>query len=180
MKKIVLMALLVSCGLMGAEHVTYVGVSVGNTELETSAVGGNFESKHDDTHFTATVGQYVGDYGRVSLSYTYLEPTGNIQQSDGASLAYDVVVPALNDTFFLYAGPVIGYSRLEGESSGVELDLSGMHYGVQAGVIVSIIEHLEIEGGFRYLVLTGEDNVLGLGVSADNLNIWHVGANFRF
>lgn len=174
------MALLAGCGLMGAENVAYIGVSVGNTQLETSAAGGNFESKRDDTHYTATVGQYVGDYGRVSLSYTYVEPAGNMQRNDGASLAYDVVIPALNDTFFLYAGPVIGYSRLEGEASGIELDLSGMHYGAQAGVIVSVIEHLEIEGGFRYLVQTGKDTVLGLDVSADNLNIWYVGANFRF
>ena len=180
MKKIVLVALLAACGLMGADNVPYIGVSVGNTELKTSAGIGNFESKHNDTHYTATVGNYLGEYGRVSLSYTYVEPTGNIQHSDGASLAYDFLLPVVDNTFLLYVGPVVGYTRFEEEDAGVKLDLSGVHYGGQAGVIVRIINNIEIEGGYRYLVETGKDTVLGVNVKADDLRMWYVGANFLF
>lgn len=180
MKKILLVALLAGCGLMGADNVPYIGVSVGNAELKTSVDIGNFESKHDDTHYTATLGQYIGDNGRVSLSYSYVEPTGNVQNSDAASLAFDFILPVIDNTLLLYVGPVIGYTRFEEEAAGLKLDLSGMHYGGQAGAIVRIVNNIELEGGYRYLVETGEDTVLGVDVEADNLRMWYAGVNFRF
>lgn len=180
MKKILLVALLASCGLMGSNNAPYMGFSVGNAELKTNVDVGNFESKHDDTHYTGTLGQYLGDNNRMSISYTYVEPTGNVQHSDGASLAYDFISPAISHTFALYMGPVIGYTRLEEESYGVKLDLSGMHYGAQAGAIVRIINNMEIDGGYRYLIENGKDTILGVDVSADNLSMWYVGVNLRF
>lgn len=180
MKKILLVALLTGCGLIGSTNVPYIGLSVGNAELKTSVDIGNFESKHDDTHYTGTLGQYINENSRVSLSYTYIEPTGNVQHSDGVSLAYDFISPVVDNTVALYVGPVIGYTRLEEESAGMKLDLSGMHYGVQAGAIVRIINNIEIDGGYRYLIEDGEDTLLGVNVSADNLRMWYVGVNFRF
>ncbi|MDO9265647.1 MAG: outer membrane beta-barrel protein [Sulfurimonas sp.] len=174
------MALLAGCGLMGADNVPYIGVSVGNAELKTSVDIVNFESKNDDTHYTATLGQYVGDNGRVSLSYTYVEPTGNVQNSDAASLAFDFILPVIDNTLLLYVGPVIGYTRFEEEAAGLKRDLSGIHYGGQAGAIVRIVNNIEIEGGYRYLVETGKDTVLGVDVEADNLRMWYAGVNFRF
>ena len=180
MKKILLVALLAGCGLMASDNVPYIGLSVGNAELKTSVGIGNFESKHDDTHYTGTVGQYIGNNGRVSISYTYVEPTGNVQNSDSVSLAFDFIAPIINDTVALYAGPVVGYTRLEEEATGMKLDLSGMHYGAQAGAIIRIIDNIEIDGGYRYLVENGEDTLLGVDVSADNLRMWYVGVNLRF
>lgn len=180
MKKIVLAVLIGSCGLMGAENVTFIGASIGNTELKTSTGAGKFDSKNDDTHFTGTLGQYIGENGRVSLSYTYVEPTGQVQHSDGVSLALDFILPVVEDTFSLYVGPVVGYTRFEEESLGLNLDLSGVHYGAQAGAIVRIVKNIEIEGGYRYLVETGSDSILGVDVDADDLRMWYVGANFRF
>ena len=180
MKKILLVALLASCGLMASDNVPYIGLSVGNSELKTSVGIGDFESKHDDTHYTGTLGQYIGKNGRVSISYTYVEPTGNVQHSDSASLAFDFIAPIIDDTVALYVGPVIGYTRLEEEATGVNLDLSGMHYGAQAGAIIRIIDNIEIDGGYRYLIEDGEDTILGVDVSADGLRMWYVGVNFRF
>lgn len=180
MKKILLVALLGACGLMGADNVPYIGVSVGNAELKTSVGSSNFESKYDDTHYTATLGQYVGENGRVSLSYSYVEPSGNVQHSDAASLAFDFILPVIDNTLLLYVGPVIGYTRFEQEAIGLKLDISGMHYGGQAGAIVRIVNNIEIEGGYRYLVETGKDTVIGVDVNADDLRMWYVGVNFRF
>jgi len=180
MKKIVLSVLLVCYGLMGAENVSFIGASIGNTELKTSTGVGSFESKNDDTHYTGTLGQYVGENGRVSLSYTYVEPTGHVVNSDGVSLAFDVMIPIIENTFLLYAGPVIGYTRCKEEAAGLKLDLSGMHYGAQAGVIFRVVNNIEIEGGYRYLVETGQESVLGVEIDADDLHVWYVGANLRF
>lgn len=179
-KKIFLAAFFAGCELMGANNVPYIGVNIGNAELKTSIGTGNFESKHNDTHYTGTVGQYVGENGRVSLSYTYVEPTGHVQHSDGVSLAFDYIIPVVENTISLYLGPVIGYTRLEEEAAGVKLDLNGMHYGAQAGAIVRIVDNIEIEGGYRYLVETGKDTVLGVDVNADDLRMGYIGVNFRF
>lgn len=180
MKKILLVALLAGCGLMASDNVPYIGFSVGNAELKTSVGIGDFESKHDDTHYTATLGQYISENSRVSISYTYVEPTGDVENSDSVSLAFDFIAPVVDNTISLYAGPVVGYTRLEEEASGMKLDLSGMHYGVQAGAIVRIIDNIEIDGGYRYLVEEGEDSILGVDMSADNLRMLYVGVNFRF
>jgi hypothetical protein len=179
MKKVLLTALLAG-GLMGAENVPFIGVSVGNVEFKSEAHAVNYESKVDDTHYTATLGQYLGDNGRVSLSYTYVEPVNNVKLSDGASLAYDLVLPIIDNAFFVYAGPVVGYTRFEEEAAGIKLDLSGLHYGGQAGAIVRVMKNIEVEGGYRYLIETGSDTVLGVDVEADTLKMWYIGANLRF
>jgi len=122
----------------------------------------------------------VGDNGRISLSYTYVEPVNNVKHSDGASLAFDFIVPIVDNVFMLYAGPVVGYTRYEEEAVGINLDLSGLHYGAQAGVIARVMNNIEVEGGYRYLIETGSDTVLGVNVDADTLRMWYVGVNFRF
>lgn len=179
MKKIALAALL-AAGLMGADNVPFIGVSVGNAELKSTVNVTGYESKVDDTHYTATLGQYLGENGRVALSYTYVEPTHNVKNSDGASLAFDFIIPMIDNAFFLYAGPVVGYTRFEEEAAGIKLDLSGLHYGGQAGAIVRVMNNIEIEGGYRYLIETGSDTVLGVTVDADTLRMWYIGANLRF
>jgi len=75
---------------------------------------------------------------------------------------------------------VIGYTRYKEEVAGIKLDLSGMHYGGEAGVIVRVINNIEVEGGYRYLIETGNDTVLGIKFDADTLKMWYVGVNFRF
>lgn len=179
MKKIALAAVL-AAGLMGAENVPFIGVSVGNTELKSTVNVTGYESKVDDTHYTATLGQYLGENGRVYLSYTYVEPKHNVKNSDGASLGFDLILPVIDNALFLYAGPVVGYTRFEQESAGIKLDLSGLHYGGQAGAIVRVMNNIEIEGGYRYLIQTGSDTLVGVTVDADTLRMWYIGANLRF
>jgi hypothetical protein len=179
MNKIILATILCS-SLMGAENVPFIGVSVGNAELKSNVNLSGYESKLDDTHYTATLGQYIDEFGRVSLSYTYVEPTHNVKNSDGASVAFDLILPMIDNAFFVYAGPVVGYSRFEEEAAGIKLDLSGLHYGGQAGGIVRVMNNIEIEGGYRYLIETGSDTLLGVNVDADTLKMWYIGANFRF
>jgi hypothetical protein len=179
MKKIILAAILCS-GLMGAENVPFIGVSIGNAELKSNVNLIGYESKVDDTHYTATLGQYIDEFGRVSLSYTYVEPTHNVKNSDGVSVAFDLILPLIDNAFFVYAGPVVGYTRFEEEAAGIKLDLSGLHYGGQAGAIVRVMNNIEVEGGYRYLIATGSDTVLGVNIEADTLKMWYIGANLRF
>jgi len=179
MKKIAL-AVVLATGLMGADNVAFIGASVGNTELKSNVSAIGYDSSVDDNHYTATLGQYVGTNGRISLSYTYVKPTNNVKHSDGASLAFDFVLPIVDNVFFLYAGPVVGYTRFEEEAAGIKLDLSGLHYGGQAGAIFRIMNNIEVEAGYRYLIETGSDTVAAVNVDADKLKMWYLGANLRF
>lgn len=180
MKKIVLATLLAASGLMAADNVPFIGVSVGNAELKANIGPTNYQAKVDDTHYTASLGQYIGDNGRIALSYSYVEPKNNVKDSDAASLAYDFVLPVVDNAVMLYAGPVIGYTRYIEEAAGIKLDLSGLHYGGEAGVIVRLVNFVELEAGYRYFIETGSDTVAGIKVEADTLKMWYLGANLRF
>jgi opacity protein-like surface antigen len=90
------------------------------------------------------------------------------------------MLPLAEDKFSLYAGPVIGYTSYKESADDISLDLSGFHYGAQAGAILRIVENVEIEAGYRYLLETGSDTVTTVKIDADNIKMWYVGANIRF
>lgn len=169
MKKIVLASLLVT-GLMAGGNQDYFGISAGNAELEASSSLGNAST--DGGQFTATLGHYYGDNGRISASYSYIKREQDVKNSDLLSFAYDFILPLADNKFSLYAGPVAGYTFYK----DYVVDFSGFHYGAQAGAIVRLVDNIEVEAGYRYLVETGSD----LGVDLDNVKMWYVGANIRF
>lgn len=181
MKKIVLIALLAT-GLMAASNENYFGLNIGNAKFSGSASvsGASADWDTDGTQYTAVLGHYYGDTGRVSAAYTYVKHEAGVSKSDALSVAYDFILPLAENKFSLYAGPVLGYTRYE----ETDLDLSGYHYGAQAGAIVKIMDTIELEAGYRFLIETGSQKVTVLGVpvsvDADNVKMWYVGANLRF
>ena len=169
MKKIVL-SLLLATGLMAAENSDYVGFTIGNTDYRLK--GSSLLDNVDDTHYSFTLGHYY-ENSRVSATYSYVDGgSDNFDSNYAFSFAYDFILPIVEDTFSLYAGPVIGYSRIKDDN----IDLSGIHYGGQAGAIVQIVENLELEAGYQFIMETGSDE----GVDADYGKKWYLGANIRF
>ena len=181
MRKIALAVLLAS-GLMAAENADYFGISLGNAELgvDISVPGASVGAEVDDTHVSFALGHYYGETARVWASYTYVDTDSGVDDADAFSVGYDFILPLAENRFSLYAGPVIGYTRYEEPG----LDLSGFHYGAQAGAIVRLIDNIEFEAGYRYLKETGDETVNVLGtdvkVEADDVKMWYVGANLRF
>ncbi len=181
MKKIVLASLLAT-GLMAAGNENYFGISAGNAKMSfsASANGISTDGDTDGTQYTAVLGHYYGNTGRISAAYTYVNHDGDVDKSDAISFAYDFILPLAENKFSLYAGPVVGYTRYEEPG----LDLSGFHYGAQAGALVQIMDNIELEAGYRYLFETGSDSIDILGTSvkveADDVKMWYVGANIRF
>lgn len=169
MKKITL-AVLLATSLIAAEKADYFGVSIGSTKLKTSL--STVSTSDDGGSITANLGHYYEDTSRISASYTYIRHENNIDKSDSLSLAYDFILPLAKDKFSIYAGPVLGYTRYE----ETLLDLSGFHYGAQAGAIVRVADSFEIEGGYRYVRENGSD----AGFELDDMQNWYVGANIRF
>jgi hypothetical protein len=181
MKKIVLASLLAT-GLMAAGNENYFGINVGNAKMSfsASANGTAADGDTDGTQYTATLGHYYGNTGRISAAYTYVKHDAGVDNSDAISFAYDFILPIAENKFSLYAGPVIGYTRYKEPG----LDLSGFHYGAQAGTIVKVMDNIELEAGYRFLLETGSDTIdvsgTSVKVDADNVKMWYVGANFRF
>jgi len=162
---------------MAGSNEDYFGISAGNAQLNGKVAGTNFDT--DDTHYTATVGHYYGDTARVQAAFTYVDPSGTVDHANALSVSYDFLLPVANQ-FSLFAGPVAGYTWYKESSGSLTLDLSGFHYGAEAGAIVKIANNLELEAGYRYLIQTGSDTVLGVNVDADDLRMWYAGLNLRF
>lgn len=178
MKKVAL-AILLASGLMAAGNQDYFGISVGNAKVDFSikdGIGGTEKADDEGTVVNLTLGHYYGEHGRVSATYTYIKSEDGVDDSDAITLSYDFILP-LGKMLALYAGPNIGYTRLEYDAG---LDLSGIHYGAQAGAIVRIVPNVEIEGGYRYLFEKGSDRGVIGEIELDNMGMWYVGANFRF
>lgn len=177
MKRITL-AMLLASGLMAFEDQSYIGLSAGEAKISGSGSGFGASINDDKTEnaFNLAVGSYLNENGRISATYTYIDSGNGVDMSDAITASYDFVLP-LGERFSLYIGPNIGYTRFEYDNG---LDLSGMHYGGQAGAIVNIMPNLEIEAGYRYLIETGSETRSGIKIELDDIKIWHIGANFRF
>lgn len=178
MKKIALAVLLAS-GLMAAGEQDYIGISAGQATLDfrvkndTGTIG---KADFKETAYNFTLGHYYGEQGRVSATYTYIDIGDDMKHSDAITFSYDFIFP-LGKMLALYAGPTIGYTRLEFDNGA---DVDGIHYGVQAGAIVRIVPKFEIEAGYRYLVENGSQTLATRRVELDSIGLWYIGANFRF
>lgn len=181
MKKIVF-ATLLATGLMAASNGNYFNLSAGSAKISGSKSDSGILSdwSTDGAQFTGTLGHYYGDTGRISAAYTYVAHNTGVNKNDSLSVAYDFILPFAENRFSLYAGPILGYTRYK----EADLDLSGYHYGAQAGGIVKIMDKIEFEAGYRFLIESGNQKLIVLGlpvsVDADNLKMWYIGANFRF
>jgi opacity protein-like surface antigen len=67
---------------------------------------------------------------------------------------------------------LVGYTRLKDDN----IDLSGIHYGGQAGVIVGVVENIEVEAGYRFLMERGNNH----GIDAEYSKTWYAGINILF
>lgn len=169
MKKIILAGMLMTT-LIASDGADYFGISAGNAEFKMSDLLSS--ESNSNTQVSVTLGHYYEDSSRVSATYTYVKHDRSVDNNDAISLAYDFMLPLVKNRFSMYAGPVIGYTRLKDSA----IDLSGFHYGAQAGAIVRLFEKIEIEAGYRYLRENGSDS----GIELDDIKMWYAGANLRF
>ncbi len=170
MKKVAFSLLIVTAALAGAENKDYFSFNAGNTELRMDSSTG--KTRKDDTQYSFIVGHYY-ENSRLSARYTYVHSgEDNFSSNHQLSFAYDFILPIVEDSFSLYAGPVVGYSRIKGDG----LNLSGLHYGGEAGAIVEVVDNIELEAGYRFLMERGYNH----GVDAEYSKTWYLGANICF
>ena len=181
MKKFIFSVCLAT-GLMAAGNQNFVSLSAGNAKFDgkVSGLGTSVNVNGDDTHYTLGLGHYYDDSGRVYAVFSYVNPSSYVDYADSLSVGYDFILPVVANTFSLYAGPVVGYTWYKESDSGISIDLSGFHYGAQAGAIVKVAKNIEVEAGYRYLIETGSDTVLGVDCDMDKVKMWYAGVNIRF
>lgn len=180
MKKIILAVMLTST-LMAAGNEDYFGLSAGKASSNFTAKAnpgyvwlGDTNSK--DAAYNFTLGHYYGEKERVSATYTYVKSEAGVDASDALTVGYDFILP-LAEQLSIYAGPSVGYTRLKYDGG---TNLSGFHYGAQAGGIVKVAKNIEIEAGYRYLLETGNSSTVEGKVELDNVGLWYIGGNIRF
>lgn len=174
MKKAALAALLAT-GLMAAGNENYFGVSVGEAKSSVTMDSGSSSATVDDTEgaYNLTLGHYY-ENARIALTYTHVD-IEDVDRSEALTLSYDFFYP-VGRGLNVFAGPGIGYVWMKDDV----VDLSGFTYGGEAGAQLRINSGLEIEAGYRYMLVAGSDNDSGTKVEFDDLATWYIGANIRF
>lgn len=175
MKKIVLISLLAS-GLLAAGNENFIGISAGEAKSTVKASVGPYSATGDDseTAYNVTFGHYYDDNGRVSGTYSHIDYSG-VDYSDALTFSYDFMLP-LTGGLSLYAGPSVGYLWYKDSL----IDLSGVTYGVQGGVNYRLADDIELDAGYRYVMVNGDDNYLGVKVELEDVKAWYLGVNVRF
>ena len=171
MKKIVLSMMLVAS--LFAENNDYVTLGGGVTQFNLDT--GPSNASTNNASYTFALGHQYGNYGRIHMDGTYINAaSASIDSSAMISLSYDFMFPVVDDIFSLYVGPVGGYTSYKTNT----YDLSGGHYGVELGGVVSITENFELELGASYLKETGAG--VSTFVSLDDARSVYFHINYLF
>ena len=167
MKKIVLLALMT---LQLFAYDDYIGLGVGYSQFKVGTPTGEIDN--NGMSATMNFGHKYQDYGRFHASATYINHDDNINSAGIYSLGYDFLFPVMDDTLELYVGPVLGYTSYE----ETNFSLSGLHYGIEVGMLVEITDNIELELGYNFL---NQDKSTATHI-AKNTQTAYFGVNFFF
>lgn len=183
MKKTTLSTLLMGTLLMlqceAATNSSYIGLDVGNTEATMSAVNGtaNAEESDNGTSVSLKLGYKYEDNQRVYASAQYIEAEDADFMVYGLGYDYlfgDAIVKP-------FVGGFIGYGQYQTDrASMIDLDVSGLVFGAQAGLQLEVTEEFELEAGYRYLKSKMQESVGTADIEIDPLSSWFVGFNYNF
>ena len=140
MKKISLILLLAG-SLIANDKNDYFSVGAGQTTFSTT------DSDDRGVSYTGELGHYYSDKGRFSAGFTYVNSSKNVTKSNIVLIKYDYIIPLYSDLVSAYFGPALGYTSLKTSN----LDLSGVSYGAQLGLMLNIADTFELDLGARYL-----------------------------
>ena len=151
MKKLILLLSILS-SVFAAQNSSYMGFGLGYGALK---VDDTINKNRDSSGLTASfaLGHKYSEYGRIYVVGMYRGASNGYENSGSISLAYDFLIPVVDDSFSLYLGPVAGYTGYS--TNG--LDLSGYHYGLESGCIFNINDSIELEAGVRVLKEKGTE-----------------------
>ena len=194
MKKSLILAglLLVSTsGLMASDSGFYVGIDIGNTDIDgkyslTIPSSPQFYEFNDNGSFnddggsqTLKVGYYMDKNSRVYASYQNIRVEGGDAYSAG--LGYDYLIG--DNALKPFIGVLGGYTSIK-DDEGTDENTKGMYYGVQAGLNYAVNQNISLEAGYRYMKANIDSTFVdsdGVNtVEVDTIKNWFIGANYKF
>lgn len=181
MKKVVVAALMTT-GLMAADNGFYLGVDLGNTgvdiEAKAPSIGYSTTLTDDGGSQTLKIGYFFDKHSRINGFYQNI----NVDDGEGKSygIGYDYLIG--ENALKPFIGVLVGYTGLTNDS--LSADISGNIFGVQGGLNYALNEAFSLEAGYRYLKSNAKDTISISGIDAefkmDPLKNWFIGANYKF
>jgi opacity protein-like surface antigen len=167
----------------GGEYTTLSGSTTFTLPNSTITNEGEEYSKID---LKVKAGVILNNAHRISTAYSKKDDS---EISFTTILAnYDYLIPVpMNNVFRSYVGMHIGRANLKSESLP-QVDISGLAYGLQTGIIYDITKHIEFELGVSYTRYNFNESFNGTEQGIDfvgNLNVedsisGYSGLNYKF
>ncbi len=196
-KKSLAMASLLALGTsaMAIDVQPFVGVGIERTTLDykasASALGYSYSYSDDDsdTALKLKAGAILDKTHRLSVSHAKYSDNGADVRI--LLLNYDYLFP-INEKFNLYAGAHAGQAKYEQDVNTaigkIDIDMSGLVYGLQVGALFDITKNIELEAGLAYSKYNVDDTIsgtyLGVDYSAkselEDSTSMFIGINYKF
>lgn len=173
----------------------FVGVGIERTTLDykasASALGYSYSYSDDDsdTALKLKAGAILDKTHRLSVSHAKYSDNGADVRI--LLLNYDYLFP-INEKFNLYAGAHAGQAKYEQDVNTaigkIDIDMSGLVYGLQVGALFDITKNIELEAGLAYSKYNVDDTIsgtyLGVDYSAkselEDSTSMFIGINYKF
>lgn len=193
MKKIVLAAMLTS-GLMASDSGMYVGIDAGQVKTSESwtssafyGAPSNLTTTNSGTFTTtgnaATVklGYYLNKNSRAVMSIQRAEFDGGAETA--VSVGYDYLIG--DNAFKPFIGVLAGYASFKPDTGE---SVNGGLFGGQAGINYAINENFSLEAGYRYMKSNADYSYTTKPTTItytdsgkiDTITSWFIGANYKF
>ena len=196
-KKSLVMASLLALGTsaIAIDVQPFVGVGIERTTLDykasASALGYSYSYSDDDsdTALKLKAGAILDKTHRLSVSHAKYSDNGADVRI--LLLNYDYLFP-INEKFNLYAGAHAGQAKYEQDVNTaigkIDIDMSGLVYGLQVGALFDITKNIELEAGLAYSKYNVDDTIsgtyLGVDYSAkselEDSTSMFIGINYKF
>lgn len=194
-KKSLAMASLLALGTsaMAIDVQPFVGVGIERTTLDykasASALGYSYSDDDSDTALKLKAGAILDKTHRLSVSHAKYSDNGADVRI--LLLNYDYLFP-INEKFNLYAGAHAGQAKYEQDVNTaigkIDIDMSGLVYGLQVGALFDITKNIELEAGLAYSKYNVDDTISGTYSGVDysakseleDSTSMFIGINYKF
>lgn len=177
-----LLSTLLATTLYGENEVSsgkpFFGLEVGYATVQGD-VGGLFPTsiisnyEGSDVEFGVRMGAQENEW-RATFGFNYFDGTedGNAQNYEKFTGSLDYMFLKSNkSTIQPFIGANMGYINYESTNN---IDMSGFIYGIQAGVVLSITEHVDIDVQYRYSLGSNSSDAL------DSIGSAVIGINYLY
>jgi opacity protein-like surface antigen len=161
--------------MMANESGLYVGAELGSTHTNT-ATGA---TKYNITRVSEglNLGYYLNENSRAYIAYTQVNADMNHDIPEKTKI-YSAGYDYLFGTSALkpFIGGIIGYTTYKDG----DFKITGMAYGVEAGVDYKLNNNISFDVGYRYLNSSAEATYSSDKSSMDSFQAFFIGAGYKF